>query len=262
MPQHVSCPHCMAVLKPSKIPPVGTRVRCPKCGESFVLDASAIFDSQPTNVPARPAPIANPVKPAIASARVSQSLSAAAAAAVGTPPWIWGIAGAVAATALVLGALWGFGFFTPDPPAPTIHQAEPAMAKASAADAQHNDPPPALAAKPEVAVVKPPDQSRAEPQVLLVDSVVAEKGSSRLQDQPVESLPRPIETSTKPEPVAVNAVPSTMSPALTVAPVADSRQGRFQFAGAANRTSYRRSTRQSLRVTVGPRLWLQARYAL
>ncbi len=124
MSQYISCPNCFALSKPATIPPLGTKVRCPKCQQSFRLDATNVGEmkrpaaQQPT-APPFPTPSDNPCTP-VATGYAQASYPQGAPAPVdaplyyakqSVPVWAWAVGGGLTAAIVLLIVLLAAGVF-------------------------------------------------------------------------------------------------------------------------------------------------------
>jgi S1-C subfamily serine protease len=104
----LSCPHCFSILRPQKVPPLGTRVRCPSCKESFVIDENSLIETSPSSSEAPRAIQPSPeLQPPTAVTKTPATASGPSAPGMEPAPRrnvviTWGIGGASVATTVVL----------------------------------------------------------------------------------------------------------------------------------------------------------------
>src|SRR3954468_11299575 len=72
MAQRITCPNCLATFKAKSLPPWGSRVKCAKCRQAFVLDPGQLTELKETGGAAQtsqprtsaPQAVQKPIKPA------------------------------------------------------------------------------------------------------------------------------------------------------------------------------------------------------
>ncbi len=125
MSQHVSCPNCAAVLKPAKLPPLGTKVKCPKCQQSFRLDVTNVGEMQRPEISA-------PTQPQYSTYAASVAAPApASATSEGVPAWAWAVGGGLTAAIVLLIVLTVAGVFDGRAESPARPGNPQAIARAS-----------------------------------------------------------------------------------------------------------------------------------
>src|SRR4051812_26373542 len=61
MAQRITCPNCLATFKAKSLPAWGSRVKCAKCQQAFVLHASQLTELHEAGVP--PSSPSRPIAP-------------------------------------------------------------------------------------------------------------------------------------------------------------------------------------------------------